>query len=79
MRVALMQASADHTTKYRDNRAYRDSTNIYGNVYGDVHLPGGPTKSSGTALNQCLRDLRVTDPREDRARIEHDKDKLLKN
>ncbi|KAF1955560.1 NACHT-domain-containing protein, partial [Byssothecium circinans] len=28
---------------------------------------------------QCLRDLRVTDPREDRARIEQDKDQLLKN
>ncbi|KAF2621734.1 hypothetical protein BU25DRAFT_353919, partial [Macroventuria anomochaeta] len=29
--------------------------------------------------NQCLRDLRVTDPRGDRARIEGDKDRLLRD
>jgi hypothetical protein len=34
-------------------------------------------QSSVSASDQCLRDLRVTDPRIDRARIECDKDKLL--
>jgi hypothetical protein len=69
-----MQSSAGHTTTYSGNIADGDSTNIYGNVYGDVHFP---SRSGGPAPHQCLRDLRVTDPREDRARIEQDKDRLL--
>ncbi|KAF2247480.1 hypothetical protein BU26DRAFT_566454 [Trematosphaeria pertusa] len=60
---------------YTGNRADGDSTNIYGNVYGDVHFPSRPR---GLATSQCLRDLRITDPREDRTRIEQDKDRLLK-
>jgi hypothetical protein len=69
-----MPPLAGHTATYSDNRADGDSTNIY----GGLHLPGagGP---GGPATHQCLRDLRVTDPREDRARIEHDKDRLLKD
>ncbi|KAF3034267.1 hypothetical protein E8E11_001607 [Didymella keratinophila] len=70
---------ARDTTTYTGNRADGESTNIYGNVYGDVHLPGRPSEPGETAANRCLRDLRVTDPREDRARIEGDKDRLLRD
>ena len=71
-----MQASVDHSTTYRGNRADGNSTNIFGNVYGDVRFPGGP---DGPASQQCLRDLRVTDPREDKIRIEQGKDRLLRD
>jgi hypothetical protein len=40
------------------------------------HHSSGP---GGQDSNQCLRDLRATDPRQDRARIEGDKDKLRKD
>jgi nucleoside phosphorylase len=53
-----------------------------GNVYGGLHLPSGSgavSGSTGLVTQQCLHDLRVTDPRDDRARIEQDKDKLLKS
>ncbi|KAJ4331972.1 hypothetical protein N0V95_009773, partial [Ascochyta clinopodiicola] len=77
-KVGSMRDPKD-TTAYTGNRADGDSTNIYGNVYGDVHFPGGPREASEPSPRQCLRDLRVTDPREDRARIEGDKDKLLRD
>ena len=53
-----------------------------GNVYSGLHLPGGSGAvggSTGLVTQQCLRDLRVTDPRDDRAKIEQDKDELLKS
>ena len=71
-----MQSSVDHSTTYSGNRADGNSTNIFGNVYGDVRFPGGP---DGSASQQCLRDLRVTDPREDKIRIEQGKDRLLRD
>ena len=74
-----MQPTAPYTTAYTSNRADGESTNIYGNVYGDVHFPSKPGEASGPTPQQCLRDLRVTDPREDRARIEREKDRLLKD
>ncbi|KAF3034264.1 hypothetical protein E8E11_000545 [Didymella keratinophila] len=74
-----MPPSAGDTTTYSGNRADGDSTNIYGNVYGDVHFPRRPSEAGEPATNRCLRDLRVTDPREDRARIEGDKDRLLRD
>jgi hypothetical protein len=74
-----MPPPARDITTYSGNRADGDSINIYGNVYGDVHLPGNFKESSEPASNRCLRDLRVTDPREDRARIEGDKDRLLRD
>ncbi|KAF2621070.1 Pfs, NACHT and WD domain protein [Macroventuria anomochaeta] len=74
-----MHRPARDNTTYSGNRADGDSTNIYGNVYGDVHLPGRPREAGEASSQQCLRDLRVTDPREDRARIEGDKDKLLRD
>ncbi|KAF2266729.1 hypothetical protein CC78DRAFT_124362 [Lojkania enalia] len=67
---------ASQTTTYTGNQANGDSTNIYGDIYGDVHFPDSPGEP---ARNQCLRDLRVTNPREDRARIEKDKGGLLKD
>jgi hypothetical protein len=50
------------------------AANIYGGVnnYTHVHYHGG------AARDQCLRDPAVTDPREDKARIESDEDSLLK-
>jgi hypothetical protein len=74
-----MQHPAGGTTTYSCNRADGDSTNIYGNVYGNVHFPEKPREAGELSPQQCLRDLRVTDPREDRARIEGDKDTLLKD
>lgn len=74
-----MPPPARDTTTYSGNRADGDSINIYGNVYGDLHLPEKSSGSSETASHRCLRDLRVTDPREDRARIEGDKDRLLRD
>jgi hypothetical protein len=71
-----MSAPQGHTTTYTGNRADGDSTNIYGNVYGNVQFGDRP---GGSQLNQCLRALRVTDPREDRTRIESDKDGLLRD
>jgi hypothetical protein len=77
--AAPMPRPARDTTTYTGNRADGDSTNIYGNVYGDVHFPGRPREAGEPSPHQCLRDLRVTDPREDRARIEGDKDRLLRD
>ncbi|KAH7061004.1 WD40-repeat-containing domain protein [Paraphoma chrysanthemicola] len=74
-----MPHPARDNTTYSGNRADGDSTNIYGNVYGDVHFPGRPREAGEPSPHQCLRDLRVTDPREDRARIEGDKDRLLRD
>lgn len=65
-----------HTTTYDGNTIDGKAIAILGNVHGDIHFPDG---SGGSAGNRCLRDLRVTDPREDRARIEGEKDKLLKD
>ena len=70
---------AGQKTTYSGNRADGESTNIYGNVYGDLHLPGRSGGSVSSTSLECLRHLRVTDPREDRARIEQDKDQLLKD
>jgi len=74
-----MQHPARDTRTYSGNRADGDSTNTYGNVYGNVNLPEKPRDAGEPSPHQCLRDLRVTDPREDRARIEGDKDRLLRD
>ncbi|KAF1835058.1 hypothetical protein BDW02DRAFT_310937 [Decorospora gaudefroyi] len=74
-----MQHPARDITTYSGNQAYGESTNIYGNIYGNVDFPEKPREAGKPSLRQCLHDLRVTDPREDRARIEGDKDKLLKD
>jgi hypothetical protein len=71
-----MEPSTGRTIAYTGNNAYDNTTNIYGNVHGDVHFPGA---SGQPGPYQCLRDLRVTDPRQDRARIEQEKDSLLKD
>jgi hypothetical protein len=74
-----MQHPARDITTYSGNQAYGESTNFYGNIYGNVNVPEKPRQAGEPSLHQCLRDLRVTDPREDRARIDGDKDKLLKD
>ncbi|RII17397.1 hypothetical protein CUC08_Gglean002491 [Alternaria sp. MG1] len=74
-----MQHPARGTTTYSGNQAYGESTNFYGNIYGNVNFPEKPREAGESSTHQCLRDLRVTDPREDRARIEGDKDRLLRD
>jgi hypothetical protein len=74
-----MQHPAGANTTYSGNRADGDSTNIYGNVYGNVNFPEKPREAGELSPHQCLRDLRVTDPLEDRERIEGDKDTLLRD
>jgi hypothetical protein len=74
-----MTAPQGHSTAYTSNRADADAIQINGNVYGDLYLPGRPREAGELSPHQCLRDLRVTDPREDRARIEDDKDRLLRD
>lgn len=56
-----------------------DTTNVYSNVYSDVHFPGRSSGPGESIVNRCLRDLQVTDPREDRACIEGDRDSLLRD
>lgn len=75
----LGQSPAGYTTTYTNNRANDDSTNIYGNTYGGLHIPSRADGAGGSSTHQCLLDLRVTDPRDDRARIENDKGTLLKD
>ena len=74
-----MQHPARDNTTYSGNQAYGESTNFYGNVYGNIHCSEKPREAGEPSPQQCLRDLRVTDPREDRARIEGDKDTLLRD
>jgi hypothetical protein len=78
-RVASTPHSAGDTTIYDGNRAYGDAIQFNGDINGDVHFPERPCEAGDPSPHQCLRDLRVTDPREDRARIEDDKDRLLRD
>jgi hypothetical protein len=78
VRIAPMQHPARDNTTYSGNQAHGESTNFYGNIHGDVHFLEKPREAGEPSSQQCLRDLRVTDPREDRARIEGDKDRLLR-
>jgi hypothetical protein len=55
----------------RDNALHRLRREINDVANRDSHLHSAPER------DQCLRDLFVTDPREDKARIEKDKDTLL--
>ena len=68
-----MQPIHHDKTTFQNNTISGNAIAVLGSVHGDVHFPGAPSP------NQCLRDLRVTDPREDRVRIEQGKDKLLKD
>ncbi|KAF2015094.1 WD40 repeat-like protein [Aaosphaeria arxii CBS 175.79] len=61
---------------YTGNITDGNSRAVYGNIHGNINFGG---EGGGSVLNQCLRDLRVTDPREDRARIEEGKDTLLRS
>jgi hypothetical protein len=75
VRVAAMQRPGDHSATYAYNQA-NGGTNHYGNnIYSNLSGPGGP---GGPDRNLCIRDLKVTDPREDKARIDLEKDRLLK-
>jgi hypothetical protein len=78
-RVASTPHPAGETTIYDGNRAYGDAIQFNGDINGDVHFPERPREAGEPSPNQCLRDLLVTDPREDRARIESGKDRLLRD
>ncbi|RYN74713.1 hypothetical protein AA0120_g12228 [Alternaria tenuissima] len=71
-----MQSPQRHTTTYDGNTIDGNAIAILGNIHGDIHFPD---RSGDSEQQRCLRDLRVTDPREDRARIEGDKDRLLRD
>ncbi|KAF2994064.1 hypothetical protein E8E13_002329 [Curvularia kusanoi] len=64
--------ATNYSATYTHNHA-SDGTNHYGH---NIHNYFGGLGNSDP--QQCLRDLRVTDPREDRARIEGEKDRLLR-
>jgi hypothetical protein len=64
--------AADRTT-YQNNKIDGDAIAVLGSIHGDVYFPGVPSS------DQCLRDLRVTNPEEDMTRIEEGKDKLLRD
>jgi hypothetical protein len=68
-----MEPQVRNAFLYSGNRLDGNAIGILGPVYGDVHL------ANDQSDDECLRDLRVTDPREDRARIEGDKDRLLRD
>jgi hypothetical protein len=72
-----MPAPHGHSIMYTGNKIDGNANAILGNVNvsGDAYFRG----SSEQTPHQCLRALRVTDPREDRARIEDDKDQLLRD
>ncbi|KAI4940634.1 hypothetical protein J4E91_011295 [Alternaria rosae] len=71
-----MPSPQGHTTTYNGNTIDGNAIAILGSVHGDLHFPD---RAGDTEQQRCLRDLRVTDPREDRARIEGDKDTLLRD
>lgn len=71
-----MPSPQGHTTTYNGNTIDGNAIAILGSVHGDLHFPD---RAGDTEQQRCLRDLRVTDPREDRARIEGDKDRLLRD
>ncbi|RII04521.1 hypothetical protein CUC08_Gglean011908 [Alternaria sp. MG1] len=72
-RIAAMQPPVEHAMLFAHNQAYGGINHYGNNIYNYSSGPGGQDR------NQCLRDLRVTDPREDRVRIEGDKDTLLRD
>jgi hypothetical protein len=74
-----MTAPQRYSTTHAGNQADGDAIQFNGDINGDVYFPERPREAGDPSPHQCLRDLRVTDPREDRARIEGDKDRLLRD
>jgi NACHT domain len=68
-----MTAPPPQYPSYSRNTAYGHAVQINGSIHGPVHLP------DGSNIDPCLRDLRITDPREDKDRIEASKDRLLRD
>jgi hypothetical protein len=66
-----MSSIPSETTTYHGNTAGGNAIAFMGPVHGSPHFHTTPGN------DQCLRDLFVTDPREDKARIEKEKDVLL--
>jgi hypothetical protein len=66
-----MSAIPSETTNYHGNTAGGNAIAFMGPIHGSPHFHGIPGN------DQCLRDLFVTDPREDKVRIEKEKDTLL--
>jgi hypothetical protein len=74
-----MSSPPHHTTTYNGNTIGGNAFAVLGNIHGDIHFVERPREAGEPSPHQCLRDLLVTDPREDRVRIEGDKDKLLRD
>lgn len=66
-----MRTLTNQTATYTGNQADGNLTNHYGHNYTNNYYQAGP------GPDQCLHNLKLTDPREDKARIEKDKDRLL--
>jgi hypothetical protein len=66
-----MAAPPPQYRSYSSNAACGHAIQIMGDINGSVHL------QNGASMDQCLRELRITDPREDKDRIEASKDRLL--
>src|SRR5271156_3091467 len=71
--MGTMAATPPQTISYQGNRTDGNAIAFMGHIYGDVSLSDSPRP------DQCLRDLRITDPWEDKQRIEAGKDRLLKD
>jgi hypothetical protein len=74
-----MSAPQSHSITHTGHRADGDAIQINGDFHGNLHLSERPREAGEPSPHECLRDLRVTDPRDDRARIEGDKDRLLRD
>jgi hypothetical protein len=71
-----MSSPHHHTITYSGNTVSDKAFAVLGDIHGDINFPD---RSRDLEPQRCLRDLRVTDPHEDRARIEGDKDRLLRD
>jgi hypothetical protein len=64
-----MAATTPRNASYQGNKVGGNAIAIMGAIHGDVRFPDSET-------DPCVRDLRNTDPRDDKDRIEAGKDRL---
>jgi hypothetical protein len=67
LQLPSMPAPQGHSITHTGHRADGDAIQINGDLHGNLHLPERPREAGEPSPHQCLRDVRVTDPREDRA------------
>jgi hypothetical protein len=66
------------SSAYQENVAKDRAIAIYGNVTGNVNVESTANSVDKPDENRCLHDLRITDPKEDKIRLEDSNDKRLK-